>query len=204
MSRLVFSLLLFVSSLCSFAQESTPKVELTILDSEVKDNSLVTVVLANNTNDTYWFPWDISDLAYSASIGSTYENMVFLLQQKVFNTTDNVDEPVIMSANYDSSALLTKWLKKVKEKEVKDFVVLKPKDIVQLRIPFKVVKELVPAWYAPKELVVQGGFEYYVSYTLIPKNVEHLVGSKLFNQVSAKGYKLYTEPLKSNRVSIVK
>lgn len=204
MSRLVFCIFLFISSFLSFAQESTPKVELTILNSEVKDNSLVTVVLANNTNDTYWFPWDISELAYSASIGSTYENMVFLLQQKVFNKTEKVDEPIIMSANYNATELLDKWQKKVKEKTVKDYVVLEPRSIVELRLPFKVVKELVPAWYAPKERVTQGGFEYYVSYTLIPKNVEHLVGSTLFNQVIKMGYKLYTEPLVSNKVTITK
>lgn len=202
MSRLVFCVFLCTFSFLSFAQESIPKVQLTVLDSEVKNNSLVTVVLVNNTNDTYWFPWDTSDLAYSAGIGSTYENMIFLLQQKVLNTTENVDEPIIMSANYDATSLLDKWLEKIKGKAVNDFVVLKPKAIVQLRLPFKIVKELIPAWYAPKEQVAQGGFEYYVSYTLIPKNVEQVVGTKLFNQVNAKGYKLYTEPLESNRVLI--
>ncbi|MEC4116119.1 hypothetical protein [Myroides phaeus] len=204
MSRLVFSVIFVCCSFMGFGQQNRPKVEVNVLDSKAKDKSLVTVVLLNNTNDTYWFPWDTSDLAYSASIGSTYENMVFLLQQKVYNVADKVDEPVLVSANFDSSAILAKWQEKVKSKTVNDYVILKPKSHIQLRLPFKVVKELVPAWYAPKEKVVEGGFEYYVSYNLIPKNVEQLVGEKIFSQVKAKGYKLYTEPLKSNKVPIVK
>ncbi|WP_158209420.1 hypothetical protein [Myroides phaeus] len=204
MSRLVFSVILFACSIMGFGQQNKPKVEIIVLDSKVKDNSLVTVVLLNNTNDTYWFPWDTSDLAYSASIGSTYENMVFLLQQKVYNVVEKVDEPVLVSASFDSSSILAKWQEKVRNKTVSDYVIVKPKSHIQLRLPFKVVKELVPAWYAPQEKVVEGGFEYYVNYNLIPKNVEQLVGEKIFNQVSAKGYKLYTEPLKSNKVPIVK
>lgn len=204
MSRLVFSVILFACSIMGFGQQNKPKVEVIVLDSKVKDNTLVTVVLLNNTNDTYWFPWDTSDLAYSASIGSTYENMVFLLQQKVYNVAEKVDEPILVSASFDSSSILAKWQEKVKNKTLSDYVIVKPKSHIQLRLPFKVVKELVPAWYAPQEKVVEGGFEYYVNYNLIPKNVEQLVGEKIFNQVSAKGYKLYTEPLKSNKVPIVK
>ncbi|MEK6450209.1 MULTISPECIES: hypothetical protein [unclassified Myroides] len=100
MSRLVFSVILFACSIMGFGQQNKPKVEVIVLDSKVKDNSLVTVVLLNNTNDTYWFPWDTSDLAYSASIGSTYENMVFLLQQKVYNVTEKVDEPVLIHLQF--------------------------------------------------------------------------------------------------------
>lgn len=204
MNRLVVFFVALMSAFYSYGQSPKPVMEIKVLDSKVTDNSLVTVVLMNNSNDTYWFPWDVSELAYVASIGSTYENQVYVLRQRVYNDKEHVDEPTIMSNDYDSEALLKKWNDNLSTKKVNDYVIVKPKNFVQLRLPFKVVQKMAPAWYSAKEKIKEGGYKYYVAYTYNPKAVEQVVSPKLLEKVNKLGYKIYHEPLMSNKVSIVK
>lgn len=204
MNRLVVVFVALVSVFSSYGQSIKPKVEIKVLDSKVTDNSLVTVVLMNNTNDTYWFPWDTSELAYAASIGSTYENQVYVLRQKVYSEKDHVDEPVLMSGEYDSDSLLEKWNSKLATKNASDYVVVRPKNFVQLRVPFKIVHEIAPAWYGAQDKISEGGYKYYVTYTYNEKAVEQIMNATLLEEVKKLGYKVYQEPLVSNKVSIVK
>lgn len=204
MNRLVVVFVALMGAVCMYGQGVKPKIELKVLDSKVTDNSLVTVVLMNNTEDTYWFPWDTSELAYAASIGSTYENQVYVLRQRVYNEKTKADEPTLMSGDYDSEDLLKRWNEKLSTKKVTDYVIVKPKNFVQLRLPFQVVQKIAPVWYAAKEKVTEGGYKYYVNYTYNAKAVEQIVDSKLLEEVTKLGYKIYQEPLESKKVAIVK
>ncbi|MDM1361173.1 hypothetical protein [Myroides marinus] len=204
MNRLVVFFVALMSAFCSYGQSPKPAIEIKVLDSKVTDNSLVTVVLMNNSNDTYWFPWDISELAYVASVGSTYENQVYVLRQRVYNDKAHIDEPTLMSGDYDSEGLLKKWNEKLATKKATDYVVVKPKNFVQLRLPFKVVQKLAPAWYSAKEKIKDGGYKYYVVYNYNAKAAEQVLSPTLLEEVEKLGYKIYHEPLISNKVPIVK
>lgn len=204
MNRLVVLFIALISAIGSYGQSVKPKVEIKILDSKVTDNSMVTVVLMNNSNDTYWFPWDTSELAYGASIGSTYENQVYVLRQRVYDDKTNMDEPTLMSGDYDSEGLLKKWNDQLALKKVTDYVIVKPKNFVQLRLPFKVAQKIAPAWYSANEKINGGGYHYYVAYTYNAKAVEQVLNPKLLEDINKLGYKIYQEPLESNRVPITK
>ncbi|MCC9041681.1 hypothetical protein LNQ81_03050 [Myroides sp. M-43] len=204
MNRLVVFCIVLLSTIMSFGQVSKPKIEIKVLDSKIIDNSMVTIVLMNNSNDIYWFPWDTSELAYAASIGSTYENQVYVLRQKVYNEKTRSDEPTLMSGDYDSEGVLKRWNDKLASKKVEDYVIVKPKSFVQLRLPFKIVQKMSPAWYAAEEKINEGGFKYYVTYNYNQKAVDQALSPQLLNEVNNLGYKIYHEPLASNKVPIVK
>lgn len=204
MNRLIIVFVALISAFCAFGQSTKKTIEVKVLDSAVKDNSLATIVVMNNSNDTYWFPWDTSELAYGASVGSTYENQVYVLRQRVYNKANHIDEPMLMSGDYDSDGLLAKWQEKLKTKKVTDYVIIKPKSFVQLRLPFKSELTVAPTWYACKDSISDGGYKYYVAYVYNTKAIEQVLSPKLLEEVKKLGYKIYEAPLESNKVPIVK
>ncbi|WP_010254394.1 hypothetical protein [Myroides injenensis] len=195
-------LLLLLTVNYSLAQNIEGDISLRILNDDIKDNSMVTLIIENNSNYDYWFPWDVSELAYNATLAGAYESTVFLIDQHLVDKENNSDIPLIIEANSNIDKVFEKWKAKTATKKINDFIVVKAHDFISLKIPFKLNYSLVPAWYSQEEME-KGEFEYFVSYQFIPKIVERIFGDK-YLQIEQKGYHIYTHPLNSNKIKVTK
>lgn len=196
-----FFLFLFSISSC-IAQNKEGDITLRILNDDIKDNSMVTLIIENNSDYNYWFPWDVSELAYNATLAGAYESTVFLIDQHLVDKENNSDIPLIIEANSNIDKVFEKWKAKIATKKINDFIIVKAHDFISLKIPFKLNYSLVPAWYSQEEME-NGEFEYYVSYQFIPKIVERMFGDK-YQKIQQKDYQVYTHPLNSNKIKVTK
>ena len=190
----------FLFSYLSWSQNVKGDVEIKIIDSFIVEEQMITVVLINHSEVTYWFPLDVSEFTLNAALSGSYESSVFTVQQRLRG--NKVEIPLIMEASANPEELLTIWKGKLDKKKVDGYVILRPKHIYTIQIPFRIHFSMLPAKFDLSSLEEIGELYYSLNYTLLPRVLEKFMSTTELKEIENRGYYLYTHDLISNEVPV--
>ena len=204
-------LLLFLNS-CALKKEIDRDIEFKIMDKSVKDNSLITLLIKNNTTSNYYLPIiNSSESEKWKYILSADENSFFFIYKIVYNSENK--EKNWSSGNCFAESIIDEeleklhelWKQKKKSMEVKDLILLKSSESIKIKvlinINLKITKEC--SWelenYKNEE-------ELYTTINYPKKDSEladKFLSPKTVDNLKQMGYELYDKEINSNKVSLI-
>ena len=200
-------LMLFLSlniSSYAFDNRNIDKIEFTITDKNLIDNSFITLLINNKTSSDYYLPIINTAEAVKWDLMLPFEERSFFFLIAVFFNDSTKEIPWVTQDcdNFGrSDELYQLWIQKKKKLEVKDLILIKSGDSITIRLPVKLSVKLSKdcTWklhYDEKKVL---------NTSLIYSKKEIVLESKYLNRKTLKtlkrmGYKLYTDEIISNNV----
>jgi len=202
---LMLFLLLNISSY-AFDNRNVDKIEFTITDKTITDNSFITLLINNKTLSDYYLPIINTEEAVKWDLMLPFEEKSFFFLITVF-FNDSIKEIPWVTQDCDnfgsSDELYQLWIQKKKKLEVKDLILLKSGDSLTIRLPVKLSVKLSKdcTW------ILHYNNKKVLNTSLIYTKKEIVLESKYLNRKTLKtlkrmGYKLYTDEIVSNNVTL--
>ena len=202
-------MLLLLLSIISHASDNeiTNKIEFTIIDRYITDNSFINLLIKNKTSTDYYLPiintvktekWDL--------LLSFEEHSFFFLTTIFFDKSKNEIPWHTVNCNNltNNEDLEYLWEQKKKSIKVKDLILLKSGESVTIKLPlYLFVKISEECTWELKDNKIRKGLNVSIFY---PKKRTELESKYLtrntIEELKLKGYKLYTDEIISNNVNL--
>lgn len=210
--RLIVSMLLFFAmNSCSSKKGVHQNVEFTIKDKSINDNSVITLLIRNNTATNYYLPiinsfeserWkymlsaDESRFFFIYKIGYTNDNI-----QKYWGSSNCFGEEVI---DEEMDHLQELWKQKKKTIEIKDLILLKSGERIEIKVPMNVHLKSTEDCLWELEGYNQKGLKIGLNYPAKSKDLaDRFLSKETIDSLKKMGFELYEKEIDSNKVPLL-
>lgn len=203
----------FMMNSCMSKKEVGNDIELKIKNKIVKDNSIVTLLINNNTRYNYYLPiLNSPESEKWKFMLSTKENSFFFIYMCTYNaqgtlinwhTSNCFDEH---SFDEDSNGLNEFWEQKKKSIGIKDLILLRAGESKSIEMPVKLHVDIskdcswdIENYREEKKL------EISFRYPDKSSNIEsEFLNLEIVKALKKKGYRLYDKSIESNKILLIK